>query len=50
MKKLIWFISVAVILFAGFYFFQSNNSGEVSETFRTALIQKGDLKITVVAT
>ncbi len=50
MKKLIWFISVAVILFAAFYFFRSNNSGEVSETFRTAVIQKGDLKITVAAT
>lgn len=50
MKKLVWILAGAVLLVAGFYFFQSDNDQNVSETFRSAAVQKGDLKITVAAT
>ena len=50
MKKWIWVITVAIILSMLFFYLKSNNTSEISESFMTAPVTRGELRLTVAAT
>lgn len=50
MKKWIWIVSGIIIVFVLFYFFSSDNTRNDFEKFKTAVIKRDDLRLTVGAT
>ncbi len=50
MKKWIWVAVIVLILSGLFMYFKPGNGPESTEQFRTAPVQKGDLRLTVAAT
>jgi HlyD family secretion protein len=50
MKKWVWVFIVIVIFSAFFYFFRSNKAQDDLEKLKTAVIKRGDLRLTVAAT
>ncbi len=50
MKKLVWVFIGIIILSAFFYFFRSNKAQNDLEKLKTAVIKRGDLRLTVAAT
>ncbi|MEE8185528.1 MAG: efflux RND transporter periplasmic adaptor subunit [Thermodesulfobacteriota bacterium] len=50
MKKLVWVFIGIIILSAFFYFFRSNKAQDDLEKLKTAVIKRGDLRLTVAAT
>jgi len=50
MKKWIWVITVAIILSMLFFYLKSNNTSEISESFMTTPVTRGELRLTVAAT
>jgi len=50
MKKWIWVITVAIILSMLFFYLKSNNTSEISESFMTTPVTRGELRLSVAAT
>jgi len=50
MKKWIWVITVAIILSMLFFYLKSNNTSGISESFMTAPVTRGELRLIVAAT
>lgn len=50
MKKWVWIFIGIIILSAFFYFFRSNKAQDDLEKLKTAVIKRGDLRLTVAAT
>jgi len=49
-KTRLWAMTGVMVLFALFYFFRTDNGNNNLKEIRTALISKGDLRITIAAT